>query len=385
MRRMNFKASKTTLVLALGVCLLTACKPQTVVVASDMIRPVKTITVGEASSQPSASFSAEIKPRIESQLAFRVGGKVVERMVEIGQSVRKDQPLMRLDPVDLQLSSNAAQAQVAAAKANADVAQAALKRAQELVKQNFISAGALDQAVGQASSANAALLAAQANGALGLNAAQYGVLKADSDGLVTALVAEVGQVVAAGTPVIRMAAGSEKDVVFSVPDSALGRTKRGASIRVQLWSKPDAALTATVRDVSAMADPQTRTYAIKARLKDPSNLAQLGSTATVQFALIAAAPQTSTATNTLNNTLTNTALSIPLSAVIESQGSTSVWVVQSGAVKKQAVTLNTSAGAPDGFARVSSGLVQGAVVVIAGVHVLSEGQKVKLLPETIQR
>jgi multidrug efflux system membrane fusion protein len=381
MRRMNFKASKTVLALALGVCLLTACKPQTVAVASEVIRPVKTITVGEATYQPSASFSAEIKPRIESQLAFRVGGKVVERMVEIGQSVRKDQPLLRLDPVDLQLSSNAAQAQVAAAKATADVAQAALKRAQELAQQNFISAGALDQAVGQASSANAALLAAQANGALGLNAAQYGVLKADSDGVVTALVAEVGQVVAAGTPVIRMAAGSEKDVVFNVSDSALGRTKRGASISVQLWSKPDAALTATVRDVSAMADTQTRTYAIKASLKDPSNLAQLGSTATAKFVGMAAAPHTKTATNTP----INTPLSIPLSAVIESQGSTAVWVVHSGAVKKQAVTLNTGAGAPDGFTLVSSGLASGAVVVIAGVHALSEGQKVKLLPETIQR
>jgi membrane fusion protein, multidrug efflux system len=376
MSPLNLKAAKTMLVIALAVCVLAACQPQTAAIRSEIIRPVKVMTVGDASSQFEGLFSAEIKPRIESQLAFRVGGKIVERMVEIGQTVRKDQPLLRLDPIDLQLSSNAAQAQVAAAKANADVAQAALSRAQELARQNFISTGALDQAAGQANSANAALLAAQANGALGLNASQYAVLKADSDGVVTALTAEVGQVVAAGMPVIRMASGSEKDVTFNVPDAALANAKRGLSIGVQLWSKPDVLLTATIRDVSAMADPQTRTYAIKANLKDPSNLAQLGSTATAKIVLMTSPSAKSTA---------HLGVLIPLSAVMESQGRTTVWVVQSDAVKKQAVVLNTSAGAAEGVVLVSSGLAPGAVVVVAGVHVLVEGQKVKLLTDTTQR
>jgi membrane fusion protein, multidrug efflux system len=373
MHRMNLQAPKTIVVIALGAFVLMACKPPAAAVGTEVIRPVKTMTVGDVSGQPGASFSAEIKPRVESQLAFRVGGKVVERLVEIGQRVRKNQPLMRLDPADLQLSSNAAQAQVAAAQANADVAQAALKRAQDLAKQNFISAGALDQAVGQANSANAALLAAQANGALGLNATQYGVLKADSDGVVTALSVEVGQVVAAGAPVIRMASsgvsGRDKDVVFNVPEQMLASVAQGTSLGVRLWSQPDAVLVATVRDVAAMADPLTRTYTIKATLKDSTNTARLGATATATLALGAARVAASVVP----------AVTIPLSAVLESQGNTSVWLVQSGAVKKQAVTLNPRAVAQDGWVVVTSGLQAGAVVVVAGVHVLADGQKVKRL------
>lgn len=372
----------TALVVAFG---LAACKPPAPSTSIDVVRPVKTITVGAAASSPSgASFSAEIKPRIESQLAFRVGGKVVSRLVEIGQIVRQDQPLMRLDLSDLQLSSNAAQAQVAVAKANADVAEAALKRSQELAKQNFISAGALDQVLGQANSAKAALLAAQANGALGLNATAYGELKADGDGVVTALTAEVGQIVAAGTPVIRVAVGREKDAVFNIPERLLGAVKRGSVVSVQLWSQPGLPLLATVRDVAAMADPLTRTYIVKASLKDATGAVPLGTTATVT--LSGSGSGYSPVPAVALDAASRSSLSIPLSAIVESQGKTAVWVVQSGVVKKQMVTLNASldAGSPasaDSQVTVLTGLAPGAVVVIAGVHVLSEGQKVKLMVE----
>lgn len=358
---MKNPATKTLSLIAASALLLAACKPQANELVPQVIRPVKTITVGAAADSPEASFSAEIKPRIESQLAFRVGGKVVERLVDIGTIVKKDQVLMRLDSADLQLSANAALAQVAAAKANDDVAQAALKRSQDLARQNFISQGALDQAIGTANSARAALQAAQANSALGVNATQYGALRADSDGVVTALSVEVGQVVSAGMPVMRMAVGRDKDLVFSIPEAMLSVVKRGTAVGVKMWSQQGTVLSATVRDVAAMADPLTRTYAVKASLKDSGNAAMLGSTATVLLPTRGAA--------------SSAGLSIPLSAVIESQGKTAVWIVQAGVVKKQIVTL-AAAPSADEQIWVTSGLAPGSIVVVAGTHVLTDGQKV---------
>ncbi len=353
--------------------ILSACSPQAAAPAPEIIRPVKTIVVGSASASASSTYSAEIRPRIESQLAFRVGGKVVERLIEIGSVVRKNQVLMRLDPADLQLSANAALAQVAAAKANDDVAQAALKRSQELARQNFISAGALDQALGQANVTRAALAAAEATSKLGTNATQYGELRADSDGVVTALSAEVGQIVAAGTPVLKVSAGSQKDVVFAVPEGVVGMLKRGVPIGVQLWAKADASIPASVRDVAAIADPLTRTFTIKAALNDKAHAAALGATATVFISGVA------------KSHASTPAMVIPLTSVVEAQGRTAVWVVETAnnasVVKKRTVTLAPTLpdAGTDAQVSVVSGLAQGALVVTAGVHTLSEGQKVRLL------
>lgn len=372
MAQISFLAASALVALAA----LTACSPQAATAVPEVIRPVKTMTVGRAQETSSAAYSAEIRPRIESQLAFRVGGKVVERLVEMGAAVRKGQVLMRLDPADLQLSANAALAQVAAAKANDDVAQAALKRSQELARQNFISSGALDLAIGQANVTRAALAAAEATSALGMNATQYGILKADADGVVTALSAEVGQIVAAGTPVLKVSAGAQKDVVFAVPEGTVGMLKHGMSVSVQLWAKSGVTLPATVRDISAIADPLTRTFTIKAALSDASNAAPFGATATV--AMVAQATHKAAGANPQ-------AIVIPLTSVVEAQGKTAVWVVETSAnvsvVKKRLVTLASTlpdSGA-DAQVSVGSGLAQGAVVVTAGVHTLTEGQKVRVL------
>jgi RND family efflux transporter MFP subunit len=367
---------KTTLFITatLASCLwLTACKPAEKISSTELIRPVKTVTVGANSSQLGQSFSAEIKPRIDSPLAFRVSGKVIERSVELGQTVKKGQVLMRLDPTDLQLASSASAASVASAKANADVAEAALKRSQELARQNFISAGALDQALGLATSARAALKAAEANAAIGLNATEYGVLKADSDGVVTALLAEVGQVTSAGSPVLRLAAGKEKDVVFSIPESQLATLKRGNQITVQLWSDPTRSLAATVRDVASVSDPLSRSFAVKAQLQEGANV-PLGATATV----IVTTPSNGLAKG---KPLAPVDVMLPLAALIESQGQPAVWLVEGGLVKKQPVALAMPRSTTSQLIAVRSGLNPGAVVVVAGTHVLTEGQKVKLLSD----
>ncbi len=373
MNKFFLRLTAVSLSTAAAIAIVSACSPKAATPAPEIIRPVKTATVGSASATTSSTYSAEIRPRIESQLAFRVGGKVVERLVEIGAVVRKNQVLMKLDPADLQLSANAALAQVAAAKANDDVAQAALKRSQELARQNFISAGALDQATGQANVTRAALAAAQATSNLGVNATQYGELRADSDGVVTALSAEVGQIVAAGTPVLKVSAGSQKDVVFSVPEGVVGMLKRGVPIGVQLWSKSGVTIAATVRDVAAIADPLTRTFTIKAALNDVNNVAPLGSTATVLLSASAASKASAGAS----------ALVIPLASVVEAQGKTAVWVVETAnnvsIVKKRLIVLATTLpdAGTDAQVVVASGLAAGSIVVTAGVHTLSEGQKVR--------
>lgn len=358
-----------------GIAALAACQPKAASAPQEVIRPVKTIvvgTLGAANAEAGGSYSAEIRPQIESQLGFRVGGKVIERLVDIGTAVKKDQPLMRLDPTDLQLSANAAQAQVAVAKANDDVAQAAFKRAQDMAKQNFISAGALDQAMGTANASKAALAAAQATSNLGANATQYGVLRADADGVVTALLAEVGQVVAAGTPVLKVAAGRNKDVVFAVPETIAGQIKRGTLLQVQLWAKTGLTLPATVRDVSVIADSLTRTYAIKASLQDTNNLAPLGATAAVTINRKAMTAKTSSSVDWLT---------VPLSSLVESKGKVAVWVVEGGVAKKREVTVSSalSAAGADEQVAVTSGLAAGSVVVTAGIHTLLEGQKVRSL------
>ncbi len=355
----------------LTMMVLTACKPESSSQAPAAVRPVMTMTVGSASAGSAGSYAAEIRPRVESQLAFRVGGKVIERLVEIGSVVKKDQVLLRLDPADLQLSVHAVQAQVAAAQANDDVAQASLKRSQELAKQNFISAIALEQATGQARATRAALEAAQANRAMGVNAAQYGVLRADADGVVTALSVETGQVVAVGMPVLKVAAGAQKDVVFAVPEGVAGMMRPGMALDVSLWAKPGVKLAATVRDISAMADPMTRTYTIKASLLDAQKLASLGSTASVTVSAKAAPDKASEA---------QSRLVIPLASVTETQGVKSVWLVEGGAVKRRTITLAPALPSEgDGtMVQVASGLSPGLVIVTAGVHTLAEGQKVRL-------
>ena len=240
----------------LASAILSACGKNAQITATPTIRPVVTFTVGQATNAaPNGAYSAEIKPRVEARLAFRVGGKIAERMVELGANVQAGQALMRLDLADLQLAANASGAQVAAAKANDELAQSELKRTQSLAEQGFVSAGRVDQALSQAKASRANLEAVQASASVQTNATQYAVLRADAAGIVTALEGEVGQIVAAGTPMLRIAQGSAKDVVFSLPETLAAQAKnlRGQSVAVQLWAQPGASYTATVREVAALA------------------------------------------------------------------------------------------------------------------------------------
>jgi len=326
------------------------------------VRAVKTLTVGAEAAGSSVDFAAEVRARTESRLAFRVGGKMVRRNVDMGQAVRKGQVLASLDPQDLRLAQEASGAALQAARANAEQAASDLKRARELRAQGFISDAELDRRDNASKAAQAQWDQARAQAGVQGNQARYGDLVADASGVVTAVEAEPGAVLAAGTTVLRLAHDGPRDVVFSVPEqdvSALrSLTGKPGVLRVRPWGSA-ATLPATVREVAAAADPATRTFAIKADIGRSD--VRLGQTATVTLA-VPPIPG---------------AFRLPLSAVFEHQGQSSVWVLdrQSMSVRARAVQI---AGAEGSLLLVAAGLRAGEQVVSAGVHTLTPDQKVSL-------
>lgn len=346
-----------TLVLALTVA---ACsRPD---VQPEPVRMVRTLTVASASAGGSQEYAAEIRARSEVRLGFRVAGKMVSRTVDVGQRVKAGDVLARLDPEDLRLSQDAARAALQAAQVNFDFNQADFKRFKELRDQGFISSAELERREATLKSAAAQLDQARSQASVQTNQAAYTALVATAAGVVVGVDAEPGAVLAAGTPVLRVALDGPRDAVFSVPEDAVASVRalagRAGALRVRLWGGTEM-LPATVREVAAAADPATRTFLIKADLTAP--LQQLGQTATVVIDL----PRQDGVTL------------LPLSAVRESQGRSVVWVVDPARQVVQSRPVEV-AGAQGNEVVVKAGIQPGDRVVTAGVHVLTEGQRVRL-------
>ena len=343
-----------------AVLLLAACSPRTA--PPEPVRAVRTMTVGPANVGGTQEFAADIRARTESRLAFRVGGKLTARPAEVGQRVRAGQALAQLDPADLRLQQDAANAGLRAALSSHDLAQAEFKRYQELRDQGFISSLELERRETTLKSQRAQLDQARSQASMQGNMASYALLTATAAGVVTAVEAEVGAVVATGAPVVRLAHDGPRDAVFAVPEDGaaglralLGKT---GAIRVRPWGATTL-LPATVREVAAAADPATRTFLVKADVGDAP--LQLGQTVTAVIDL----PRRDAAAR------------LPLSAVMQQQGQAAVWLLDRSTmtVKVQPVVV---AGADGNAVVVASGLSAGQTVVTAGVHTLTPGQKVKL-------
>ena len=346
--------------MALGLALLLAAcgKPPA---APEPVRAVKVLTVGAVPGGAALEFSAEVRPQVETRLGFRVAGKLQQRQAELGQRVRAGQLLAQLDPQDYQLSAEAARAQVAAAATQRDLAAADFKRFAALRDQNFISGAELERRESTLKATQAQLEQAQAQLLAQSNQTAYTRLVAPAGGVVTAIEAEPGQVLAAGTPVVRLAQDGPRDAVFAVPEDKLPTMRVGLPVGVRAWADPRA-VNGTVREVAASADPVTRTYLVKVGLPAGAPFA-LGATVTVVSAatVTAAAP----------------AIRLPLSALRQEGQGSAVWLLDSVSmtVKSQPVLV----GAADGNeVVVVSGLSAGMQVVATGVHVLSPGQKVSL-------
>ncbi len=327
-----------------------------------VVRAARTLVVSGQGGHIEREFSAEVRARVESRLAFRVPGKVTQRQVELGQAVRAGQALAQLDAQDLRLQQAAAQAGLTAAEANARQATADLARFKELKAQSFISDAEYERHVTAQLGAEAALRQARAQAGVQGNQTGYAALVAGASGVVTQLDLEPGQVVAAGQPVLTLAHDGPRDVVFSVPEdmgphvrSMLGKA---AGLKVRRWASPDW-LPATVREVAAAADPMSRTLLVKADIGLSGF--ELGQTATVVFNTPVRHPQ---------------GILIPLSALAEREGQSVVWLLDPKAMTVRPTPVRTS-DISGNSVLVAKGLSDGAEIVTAGVHVLSPGQKVR--------
>jgi RND family efflux transporter MFP subunit len=354
--------SAGVLPVAAALVLLACSKPTPV---AEPVRAVKVVTVGLQSMQSDIEFAGEVRARVESRLGFRVGGKLMARPVEVGQRVKAGQVLAQLDPQDYQLAADAARAQLAAAATNRDLAGADYQRYKALKDQNFISGAELERRDTTLKAAQAQLEQAQAQSSSQGHQAAYTRLVADVSGVVMAVEAEPGQVVAAGTPIVRIAQDGPRDVVFSVPEDKVTAIKAGSAVTVQLWAS-STALKGTVREVGASADPVTRTFLVKASLEGKEAPA-LGTTVSVL-------PQA------LQRGVGMAVIKLPTTALRQSGNSTAVWVLDAASmtVKLQTVQVATADG---NEVVIASGLQPGMQVVSAGVHVLTPGQKVTIYKE----
>lgn len=337
--------------------LLSACSSEVSPPAATRSVLVQAATPGSAAS---GIYTGEIRARHEIDLSFRVGGKLVARQVDAGAEIKAGQPLARLDPADLQLAAAAARAQLAAAESDAATTSAERERYAGLLSKKFVSQAAFEAKENARNSAAARLEQARSQNQISSNQRSYGTLSSEFPAVVTAVLAEAGQVVGAGQPVLRIARPEEKEVAIAVPEGRLAEIRAAKNIAVSLWADPKTILRGELRELSPAADPLTRTYAARIRITNPPPELRLGMTARV--ALDAA---------------TDGSLLVPLGAVIDPGQGAHVWVVDNGKVEARPVKV--SRFQEDG-AIISEGLKAGELVVIAGAAKLVAGQTVTAKP-----
>ena len=361
--RFSSPALRAAVLAPLAAALMACSKPAPPV---EDVRPVRVLTLAADSAGERLEFSGDVRPRYESQLGFRVGGKIVERKVDVGATVKRGDVLMRLDPQDLRLAESQARATLRAAETERDLARADHKRHVDLRAQNFVSQAVLDAKQSALRAAQANVDAARAGLRGQSNQSNYTSLTADADGVVTAIEAETGQVVQPGAPVVRVARTEEKEVVIGIPEDKVGQLRAAGDVVVRLWANESVAIPGKIREVSPVADPATRTYTVKVALPDNADV-RLGMTATVELA-------------TGGNGAAG--LRLPLTALVQNKGASAVWIVENGAVKLVPVQV---VGQVRNDVLVTGQVRAGQNVVTAGVNLLRNGQKVRILTADVSR
>ena len=308
------------------------------------------------------SFTGIIGARVQSNLGFRVAGKIVERLVNVGQQVKAGQPLMRIDETDLRLALTAKRNAVAAARASFVQLEADERRYANLVSDGWVSRQRYEQAKAALDTAEAQLAAAEAEARVAENEAIYSVLVADADGTVVETLGEPGQVVSAGQIVVRLAQAGPREAVVALPETI--RPAIGSAAEASVYGSDQGRYTAHLRQLSDSADAQTRTYEARYVLDGDAAAAPLGATVTIRLASQASQPE----------------VQVPLGAVLDDGGKTGVWVFDSGTstvhfrpVKLVRMTSETA---------VISGLGSGDPIVSLGAHLLREGARVRTASES---
>src|SRR5215469_8046501 len=338
---------------------LTACKKEEKAAAPD-IRPVRTVTVEPKQAGDTLSLTGEIQPRYQADIGFRVNGKILKRPVDVGTQVKKGDLLATLDPQQFRQDLQVAKADVAAAEAEVTRAQNQEYRQRELLKNGNTTQVKYDQAVKTFKTAQAQLDATRARQTQASENLGYTELKADNDGVITAIGAEAGQVVSAGQMVVRLAQPGEREAVFNVAEAGFKNPPKNPTVAVELVSNPEIKANGKVRYVSPQADPTTRTFTVRVSLPDAPPQMRLGANVVGSV--------------TMNEGM---AVTIPGSALFQKDGQPAVWLVtKDGTVQLKPIAVERYQG--DSVV-VGSGLAQGDVVVTGGVQKLLPGQKVRLM------
>lgn len=330
--------------------------------------PLVRVGVVERSVTTERSFTGIVAARVESDLGFRLPGKVLQRLVDTGQTVTRGEPLMRIDPTDFKLAMRASEEAVIAARARARQTAEDEARFRDLVGRRAVSASEYDQARAAAESARADLNAAEARAHVARNETSYAVLFADADGVVLETLAEPGQVVAAGQAVVRIAHAGQREALIELPETL--RPSIGSAARATLYGTTLAG-SAKLRQLSDAANRQTRTFEARYVLEDRLADAPLGATVTIQIPAIQG-PGGQVASNASAG-----ALQVPLGAVFDPGTGPGVWVIEDETprVAWRAVKL---AGLNDEAAAIVGNLKVGDRVVALGAHLLHEGELVRV-------
>jgi len=344
---------------------LVGCEPEDVPPAPRLVR---TLVVEPKSIGEDRHAIGEVKPRYESDLSFRVAGKVLARLVDVGAWVKRGDTLATLDTQDYQNRLRSAEADVSSAEAVLVNAQGTEARQAKLLKDGWTPKATYDTALQNLQAAEARLKAAKASLDLTLDQLNYTTLKAEFDGVITTVGAEAGQNVNAGQMVVKLARPDDRDGVFNIAETAFAEVN-DADAEVTIWplSNPELKVEGVVREISPVADPATRTYAVKVTLKNPPPQLRFGMSVGGRLKGKAAF-----------------AVSLPLAALFEKDGSPAVWVLdeQSSCLSLRPITV---ARYEANSVVVASGLSKGDIVVTAGVNTLRVGQKVRLAEANIAR
>ncbi|KQZ22038.1 efflux RND transporter periplasmic adaptor subunit [Caulobacter sp. Root1472] len=344
-----------------GLTPLVACGGKSGADDPRTLPPVVRVAVASPATDGQRRFSGVVTARVQSDLGFRVAGKVVARLVDAGQTVRRGQALMRIDATDYALAVSAQTELVEAARARAVQTASDEKRYRSLVSAGAVSALAYDQAKAAADAAKAQLEAAEAQARVSRNTAGYAVLVADADGVVVETLAEPGQVVAAGQPVVRLAQAGPREATITLPETvrpALG------SLAQAFASDGAEAGQARLRQLSDAADPRTRTYEAKYVLNGQAAQAPLGSTV-----VVALSPQ--------GADRGSGGVEAPIGAIYDAGKGPGVWVVEPRASTVQWRPVRLAAIGAE-TATISSGLAGGERFVALGAHMLHQGQRVRI-------
>ncbi|MET0606314.1 MAG: efflux RND transporter periplasmic adaptor subunit [Beijerinckiaceae bacterium] len=354
--RIRLAAAAVSL-LALAACNEAVTKTET----RPQGRPVLVEKVSYAPVTPERTFVASIRPRHESDLAFRVGGKVAQRQVDVGQRVNVGDVIATLDDADLRLQREQAEAEMKAARAAIAQAQAEMRRVTDLRARGWSTESIADRQRAALEEAQGRVSRAERSLSLAENTLDYSTLRATHAGIVTATTIEAGQVVAAGQAAVRVARMAEREALIAVPEALIDRVRDGDA-RVSLWSAPDKIYRASLRELSPAADSATRTYAARFSIPGAGDEVQWGMTATV----------------TIADKAGERAARLPLSAIANEGAGPSLYVVDrsSGALTRKPVSVLRF---NEREALVTGGVNEGEFVVAVGVQKLDPAQKVRVV------